>query len=120
MRKNGVDLCFTPMMMADSFCQSDKARVNDFSTDFKDSPIIAQFATDNCDEYLSAAEMLYKYVDGIDLNCGCPQNWAMQCGYGCSLLKNPELIKDLISAIRRNLPSDFSVSCKIRIENPIR
>lgn len=31
-RKYGVDLSFTPMIMADSFCQSNKARLNEFTT----------------------------------------------------------------------------------------
>lgn len=31
-RKYGVDLCFTPMTMTDSFCQSEKARQVEFST----------------------------------------------------------------------------------------
>lgn len=39
-RKYGVDLCFTPMTMTDSFCQSEKARQNEFST--SDGIIIIQ------------------------------------------------------------------------------
>lgn len=31
-RMYGVDLCFTPMTMTDSFCQSEKARQVEFST----------------------------------------------------------------------------------------
>lgn len=85
-----------------------------------DTPLIAQFAANDTTEYLSATEMIYPYVDGIDLNCGCPQHWAMSSGYGSALLKNPELMKDLTSTIRRNFPSSFSVSVKIRVQKPIR
>lgn len=35
-----------------------------------DTPLVAQFAANTTHEYLSAAEMVYPYVDGIDLNCG--------------------------------------------------
>lgn len=64
--------------------------------------------------------MVYPYVDGIDLNCGCPQHWAMKSGFGCGMLiRTPELIKDLTSTIRRNFPTNFSVSVKIRVQNPI-
>lgn len=84
-----------------------------------DTPLIAQFAANTVHEYSSAAEMVYPYVDGIDLNCGCPQRWAMQSGFGCALLKDPELIKDLTSTLRRTFPNDFSVSVKIRVEKPI-
>ena len=51
----------------------------------------------------------------MDLNCGCPQRWAMQDGYGSALLKTPELIADMLSTVRRNLPSTFSVSVKVRL-----
>ncbi|KAJ6649995.1 tRNA-dihydrouridine(20a/20b) synthase [NAD(P)+]-like, partial [Pseudolycoriella hygida] len=118
-RKYGVDLCFTPMIMADSFCRSEKARQNEFSTNYADSPVIAQFAAQTTFEYLSCAEMVFPYVDGIDLNCGCPQRWAVSTGYGCALLKDPELLRDLTSTVRRNFPSDFSVSAKIRVQKPL-
>lgn len=84
-----------------------------------DTPVIAQFASNLEHEYLSAAEMIYPYVDGIDLNCGCPQSWAMRSGYGCAMLRKPELISSLTSSIRRNLPGDFSVSVKVRIQKTL-
>lgn len=84
-----------------------------------DTPLIAQFAANTVHEYLSSAEMVYPYVDGIDLNCGCPQRWAMQSGFGSALLNNPELMKDLTSTIRRTYPTPFSVSVKIRVQKPL-
>lgn len=84
-----------------------------------DTPLIAQFAANTVHEYLSSVEMVYPYVDGVDLNCGCPQRWAMQSGFGSALLQKPELMHDLTSAIRRNFPSPFSVSVKIRVQKPI-
>lgn len=120
MRRYGVDLCYTPMIMTDSFCQSLKARHNEFSTTADDTPLIAQFAAKDNIEYLSAAEMVYPYVDGIDLNCGCPQYWAMSSGFGSALLNTPEIIQDMTSTLRRNFPSNFSISVKIRVQKPLR
>lgn len=120
MRKYGVDLSFSPMTLTESFCRSEKARQIEFSTDVSDTPVIAQFAANDLNEYISAAEMIYPYVDGIDLNCGCPQSWAMQCGYGSALLKSPEIIKDLTSTVRRNMPNSFSVSVKLRVQKVLR
>lgn len=120
-RKYGVDLCYTPMIMTDSFCRSLKARHNEFTTSVGDTPVIAQFAAKDSIEYLSAAEMVYPYVDGIDLNCGCPQHWAISSGYGSGLLlKEPETIRDMTATLRRNFPSDFSISVKIRVQKPLR
>lgn len=36
------------------------------------------------------------HVDAIDLNCGCPQRWAMQEGYGSHLISHPQLISDMV------------------------
>ncbi|XP_011563698.3 uncharacterized tRNA-dihydrouridine synthase-like protein C45G9.2 [Plutella xylostella] len=111
----GVDLCFTPMILADSFCQNSKARVSEFSTTIKDSPLIVQFAANNVNDFVDATQLLYPYADGVDLNCGCPQRWAMKDGYGSALLSKPELICELVKGIKSNLPNSFSVSVKIRI-----
>uniref|UniRef100_A0A182SH63 DUS-like FMN-binding domain-containing protein n=1 Tax=Anopheles maculatus TaxID=74869 RepID=A0A182SH63_9DIPT len=114
-RTYGTDLAFTSMIMADSFCKSEKARLNEFTTNKDDTPLIAQFAANNTIDFLSASEMVYPYVDGVDLNCGCPQRWAMAEGYGSALLKTPELIADMLGTVRRNMPSSFSVSVKVRL-----
>lgn len=43
-RKYGCDLCYTPMIMANSFVQSQKARDIEFTTNKFDRPLIVQFA----------------------------------------------------------------------------
>ncbi|XP_075970574.1 dihydrouridine synthase 4 [Anticarsia gemmatalis] len=111
----GVDLCFTPMILADSFCQNSKARHSEFSTTANDTPLIVQFAANSREDFVDASKLIYAYADGVDLNCGCPQKWAMKDGYGCALLSKPEVIHDLVRGIKNNLPNDFSVSVKIRI-----
>lgn len=106
--------------MADSFCQNSKARLNEFVTTDNDSPLIVQFAANNTNDFSDAAQLVYPYANGVDLNCGCPQRWAMKDGYGCALLSQPQLIRNLLSVIRNNLPSHFSVSVKIRILQDIK
>ncbi|XP_059487399.1 tRNA-dihydrouridine(20a/20b) synthase [NAD(P)+]-like isoform X1 [Neocloeon triangulifer] len=115
-RKYDCDLCFTPMIMADSFVASEVARWNEFVTDNSDRPLIAQFAAKTVDDFVTAAELVHPFCDGIDLNCGCPQRWAMQDGYGARMLRSPELICDLVKQVRMRLPQPFSVSVKIRLE----
>ncbi|XP_014261191.1 tRNA-dihydrouridine(20a/20b) synthase [NAD(P)+]-like [Cimex lectularius] len=119
-RKYGCDLCFTPMIIADSFVQSDKARQNEFTTNDDDTPLVVQFAAKNVDDFVSAAELVCPFADGVDLNCGCPQRWAMSDGYGAHLLSKPQLIKEMIMGIRNKISKPFSVSVKIRIMDDIR
>lgn len=116
-RKYGAELTFSPMTIANSFCRSEKCRQHEFTTNIEDTPMIVQFAANSSIDFLHATEMIQNYADGVDLNCGCPQSWAMQDGYGSYLLKKPEVIEDMMKTVRRNVPSTFSVSVKIRLLN---
>lgn len=57
-RRYGCDICFTPMIMADSFVQSSKARQNEFTTYEQDKPLIVQFAAKTVDDFVDAAELV--------------------------------------------------------------
>ncbi|XP_018787061.1 PREDICTED: tRNA-dihydrouridine(20a/20b) synthase [NAD(P)+]-like [Bactrocera latifrons] len=118
-RQYGVQLAFTPMVIADSFIHSQKARDNEFTTCLEDFPIISQFAARDAYEFSVASQLIYPYVDGVDLNCGCPQSWAISKGYGCGLLRHPELVRDIIQTTRRLLPQSFSISVKLRLLNGV-
>lgn len=61
-KKYNCDICFTPMIMADSFLQSIKARNNDFITNKLDDPLIVQFAAKEVDDFVNAAEIISPYV----------------------------------------------------------
>ncbi|XP_038210339.1 tRNA-dihydrouridine(20a/20b) synthase [NAD(P)+]-like [Zerene cesonia] len=115
-----VDLTFTPMILANSFCQNSKARSNEFVTTFDDTPLIVQFAANNVNDFVDASKLVYQYADGVDLNCGCPQRWAIKDGYGSSLLSKPEIIHDLVRCVKNSLPHDFTVSVKIRIMSELK
>lgn len=120
-RKYDCDIAFTPMIVSHSFIESIKARDSDFSTCNGDRPLIIQFAAKNGKELADASELTFKYTDGVDLNCGCPQRWALADGYGACLLDKPELLEDMIHQVRNRIPNPkYSVSMKIRIHDDIR
>ena len=120
-RKYNCDLTFTPMIMSDSFSQSAKAREALFSTSSDDRPLIAQFAANSVEQFREATSIIAPFCDGVDLNCGCPQRWALQEGIGASLINKPELLKDLVTEIHSNFARpEFTVSVKIRIHEDLR
>ncbi|KAH0560163.1 tRNA-dihydrouridine(20a/20b) synthase [NAD(P)+]-like [Cotesia glomerata] len=119
-RRYNCDVCFTPMIVADSFVKAKEARDNEFSTNVGDKPLIVQFAAKNPDEFADAAELVAPYCSGVDLNCGCPQSWVMSDGYGARLLENPQLVKDLVLQVRNRIPAPFTVSVKIRLLNDVK
>ncbi|CAI2735862.1 unnamed protein product [Schistosoma spindalis] len=60
--------------------------------------------------------MLAPYCDGIDLNCGCPQPWAIGSELGSALLKKPEKIANIVHAARNTIPrwrNSHMESCKM-------
>lgn len=119
-RRYNCDLTYTPMIIADSFLKSNESRNADYTTSEEDEPVIMQFAANNASDLANVAELVQPYCDGIGLNCGCPQKWAMAEGYGCDLLKRPELLKDMVQQTRQRVGNDFPIEVKIRINKDLR
>lgn len=59
--------------------------------------------------------MVAPFVDGVSINCGCPQTWAIQEGLGCALMSDPERVRDMVRAIRERCGRGLSVGVKIRV-----
>jgi len=116
--KYGADIAVTPMIMSDSFVRSERVRDLQFTTTTLDTPLVAQFAANNAQDFADAAELVLPYVDGVDLNCGCPQSWAMSDGYGAHLLTSPELIRDMVHQARER--THLPISIKIRVNSDLR
>lgn len=102
------------MILSDSFWRSEKCRQNDFTISTEDSPLICQFAANNENDLIRSAELVAPYVDGVDINCGCPQEWAIKKGLGSGLLRMPNRMSDFVKSLKRTLPGNVSVSTKIR------
>ncbi|KAJ3371996.1 tRNA-dihydrouridine(20a/20b) synthase [NAD(P)+]-like protein [Kappamyces sp. JEL0680] len=134
-RKFGVDLCYTPMILADVFRNSSLSREAELTTSVQDTPLVVQFAASNARDAADAAEMVARHTNGVDINCGCPQPWAYQEGIGSFLLTKPEIVQgtpcaltiDIVDQIkRRTAPvkmadgSSFPCSIKIRIDKDLK
>lgn len=52
---------------------------------------------------------------GIDLNFGCPAKLVNRHGGGAALLREPDLLHTLVSAVRRAVPAHMVVSAKMRL-----
>eukprot|EP00474_Spongospora_subterranea_P002720 CRZ03178.1 hypothetical protein [Spongospora subterranea] len=115
MRKYGCEVCYTPMIIADAFNRSEASRDSDFSTCPDDSPLVVQFAANSADEFAAASDKVsMNGIAIVDLNCGCPQSWAMQEGLGAALSSNPDLVAEMVAAVRRYAPG-LHVAVKIRL-----
>ncbi|ORZ00254.1 hypothetical protein BCR43DRAFT_484903 [Syncephalastrum racemosum] len=116
--KYNVDICYTPMILADVFKNSDFARYSDFTTNQADDPVVIQFAASNGKDLADAAELAAPYVGGIDINCGCPQKWAFQEHIGSFLMTEPETVRDMIRQVKNRV--NIPCSIKIRVHPDLR
>lgn len=119
-KQYNCDLVFTPMILADSFCKSVKARNNEFTTNLLDTPLITQFAANTVHDFVGASYLVSPFCDGVDLNCGCPQRWAKEMNLGCEMLRNPQKIFELVRECRNRISKPFTISVKTRIQNDMK
>ena len=63
----------------------------------------------------NAARLASLGPEGIDLNFGCPANVVNRHGGGAALLKEPETIHAIVTAVRRAVPAHMPVSAKMRL-----
>ena len=78
-RKYGAQLCYTPMMIASQFAESDDYVWKEFQTTPFDRPLVCHFAANDPDDFAKAVRKARPYCDAIDLNLGCPQVRAALC-----------------------------------------
>ncbi|KAJ9065586.1 tRNA dihydrouridine synthase, variant 3 [Entomophthora muscae] len=117
-RNYKVDLAYTPMILADVFASSPMAREADFSTNRNEGPLVVQFAANTGKDLADATEFVAPYVDAVDINCGCPQKWAINEKIGAHLMTQPELVRDMIHQVRNR--TNVPCSIKIRVHKDLR
>ncbi|RPB20493.1 FMN-linked oxidoreductase [Terfezia boudieri ATCC MYA-4762] len=80
-----------------------------------DRPLLAQFCANDPAAFLASAELISPYVDGVDLNLGCPQGIARKGRYGSFLQDEWPLINSLIGKLHSSRSLSVPVTAKIRI-----
>ncbi|UYM16993.1 tRNA dihydrouridine synthase [Endozoicomonas euniceicola] len=80
------------------------------------TPVHIQFLGNNPQLLaLNAAKAAEIGARGIDLNFGCPAKTVCRHKGGAILLQEPELIHDIVKAIRKAVPDEMPVTAKIRL-----
>lgn len=110
-----TDITYTPMILAREFVRNKNARISDFTTNKKDSPVIAQVGVNNITDLLRVVEMICPFVDGIGVNCGCPIKEQVREGIGCALIYNEDLMVDMVKAVKSKYGDKLRMEMKIRI-----
>jgi len=110
----GAALLYTEMVSAKALCYQDKKTFHLTDTDISEQPVGIQIFGSEPDIMAEAAKVLEHQTDAafIDINMGCPVPKIVGNGEGSALLKNPELIGEIVSAVRKAVSLPLTV--KIR------
>lgn len=114
-RRYGAELCFSPMIHARIFAESEKQR-HQFWSSMKsagEKHLIVQFCANDPQALLKAAKFVEPYADGVDINFGCPQGIARKGKYGAFLQEDWDTVYALVNILHKNLA--IPVTAKIRV-----
>lgn len=112
-REFGCKFAFTEMLNACSIKYKSKKTDLMLKSSAKDRPLGAQVLGRDVDIILNAVEVIQKSsVCLIDFNAACPVRKVVRRGEGAALLKEPKLLKKIITAMVKR--SKLPITVKIR------
>ena len=113
----GCDLTFSEMINVNAIAYNNEKTKKMMEKSPFEKPYFIQIAANNVENAIKAVEIIneIEWIDGIDINLGCPVNKARRSGFGGVLLKdeNKELLKEIVKAIVNT--SKKIVSVKMRL-----
>jgi tRNA-dihydrouridine synthase C len=121
-RVGGVDLCVSEFIRVTNTVLPRRAFIRvapellNHSRTVAGVPVRVQLLGSDPDYLAANAEALARLGPaGIDLNFGCPAKTVNQHRGGAVLLDEPELVGQIVSAVRRAVPAHIPVSAKMRL-----
>jgi tRNA-dihydrouridine synthase len=110
------DLFFTEFMNTDGYMSKGRDKV-DHRLKFtkRERPVVLQLWGNNPENYACTVKDIIKLKpDGIDINVGCSVRNVLDSGHCSALIKEPELVKEIIQAVRSE-SGKIPVSVKTRL-----
>ena len=110
-REHGASLCYTEMVSAKALCYQDGKTKTLLMSDEGDHPLGVQiFGSDPGSMGEGAAKALeISGADFVDINMGCPVGKIVKSGDGSALMRTPELAREVIESVRRNVKVPVTV-----------
>ncbi len=110
----GAALLYTEMVSAKALCYNDKKTYRLTNIDPCEQPVGIQIFGSEPDIMAEAARIVSEQTDAafIDINMGCPVPKIVSNCEGSALLKNPKLIGEIMSAVKKSV--NLPVTAKIR------
>jgi len=112
-KKAGAGLLYTQLISANALIHNNEKTLTLLKHLPEEKPIAVQLLGRDIDVLIKASQTAMDAgADIIDLNLGCPARNVVNNGTGSALLKNPELIKEIITAMRKAIPIPFTIKTR--------
>jgi tRNA-dihydrouridine synthase len=110
------DVFFTEFMNVEGYCSVGREKVNHrIQFDEIERPIIIQLWGNIPEDFAKTVRDIRELKpEGFDINMGCAVRNVLNTGGGSALIKEPELAKEIIAAVKQEA-NDIPVSVKTRL-----
>ncbi|MEO1240375.1 MAG: tRNA dihydrouridine(20/20a) synthase DusA [Pseudomonadota bacterium] len=107
---------YTEMITADAVIHGDPERVLGF--DASEHPVALQLGGGDPEKLARAALIGAEFgYDEINLNVGCPSDRVQSGAFGACLMKEPDLVRDCVAAMRSVVNIPVTVKCRIGVDD---
>jgi tRNA-dihydrouridine synthase B len=114
-KEQGAGMTFTEFVSAEAIIRDNPVSHRMLSISRDEEPVGAQIFGSNPDTVELAAKYVEPLVDAVDFNMGCPAWHVFSQGAGCSLMQDPELVRELLSRMRSVIKKPLSVKIRAGI-----
>ena len=108
---------YTEMVVDDTVNHVDNTGLDFFiGRNIDAAPSVIQLGGSNPETLAQAAYLCEQYGNGygeINLNCGCPSERVSKTCFGAQLMLDPELVRQIVSSMRRQVSLPITVKCRI-------
>lgn len=112
MKRFGAGLVYSEMVSAKGLIYSGEKTRDILRSTPEERPLAIQLFGSEPQDLAEATKLIEDDGELIDLNLGCPVNKVIRSGAGSALLKDPERVKQIVSAVRA--ATDKPLTIKIR------
>jgi nifR3 family TIM-barrel protein len=113
-REHGADLAYVEMLSARAVNYLSPRTIDMMARHADEERLGVQVTGATAEEVAEAAGLLeQRGFDAIDINMGCPVRKIVAKGWGSALLKNPDLIRSMVTATRGAVAIPVSVKCRL-------
>lgn len=116
--KYGAGLTYTELVSAKGLCYGNKGTQELLAREDFSSPCAVQlFGSDPEFMYKAAKDERLASFEIVDINMGCPVKKVFNNGDGSALMKNPDLITEIVQAVKEGAKCPVTVKMRAGVES---